>query len=52
MGDVLLRDYMPQPTLEVQRHLMGKPKFPAVDAHNHHRFWSKERGVQDLPRLV
>lgn len=35
MDDLLLKDYEPRPTIVVDSHLVERPKFPAVDAHNH-----------------
>jgi len=52
MNDLLLRDYTPRSTLVTEEHLVAKPSFPAVDAHNHHRFWSREGGVEDVASLV
>jgi len=52
MNDLLLKDFMPRSTLVTEEHIVEKPRFPAVDVHNHHRFWTPERGVQDVGRLV
>jgi len=35
MDDLLLKDFMPRSTLIVEEHVVERPKFPAVDAHNH-----------------
>jgi predicted TIM-barrel fold metal-dependent hydrolase len=35
MEDLLLKDYMPHSLLVTEEHVVEKPKFPAVDAHNH-----------------
>jgi hypothetical protein len=35
MGDLLLKDYMPRSTRVVEEHLVARPTFPAIDAHNH-----------------
>ena len=52
MNDLLLKDYAPHSTLVTEEHIVEKPRFPAVDIHNHHRFWTKDRGVQSVGRLV
>jgi predicted TIM-barrel fold metal-dependent hydrolase len=48
MEDLLLKDYMPRSTLVTTEHLLERPKFPAVDAHNHHGFRASAFG-QDGP---
>jgi len=35
METLLLKDYMPRSTLVTEEHIVDKPRFPAVDAHNH-----------------
>jgi hypothetical protein len=35
MNDLLLKDYDPHSTIVVERHLVERPRYPAVDAHNH-----------------
>ena len=48
MEDLLLRDYMPRSTLVTEEHVVEKPKFPAVDAHNHLGFRTDAFG-QPIP---
>jgi predicted TIM-barrel fold metal-dependent hydrolase len=52
MDDLLLKDYAPRSVLVTEEHIVRKPKFPAVDAHNHHRFWGQEGQPPDVGRLV
>jgi predicted TIM-barrel fold metal-dependent hydrolase len=52
MTDLLLKDFMPRSLLVTEEHMVEKPRFPAVDAHNHHRFWAEEGGTTDVGRLV
>ena len=35
MSDLLLRDFAPRTQLVLEEHVVEKPRFPAVDAHNH-----------------
>jgi predicted TIM-barrel fold metal-dependent hydrolase len=39
MGDLLLQDFLPEPTLMVPQHDVRRAKFPVVDAHNHLGKW-------------
>lgn len=48
MGDLLLRDFMPRSTLETEEHVVERPKFPAIDAHNHVGFHTDAFG-QPVP---
>jgi predicted TIM-barrel fold metal-dependent hydrolase len=34
-GELALRDYRPRPELVVPAHPLERPRFPAIDAHNH-----------------
>ncbi len=42
-GNLLLRDYLPFSKLVVPQHLVEKPRYPVIDAHNH--LWISEWGV-------
>jgi len=33
--DIILRDYQPKSMMVTDEHLLEKPKFPAIDVHNH-----------------
>lgn len=44
MEDLLLKDYMPRSTLVTEEHIVEKPRFPAVDAHNHLGFRNDASG--------
>lgn len=35
MNDLLLKDYTPRSMIVTDKHVVEKPKFPAIDAHNH-----------------
>jgi predicted TIM-barrel fold metal-dependent hydrolase len=52
MDDLLLRDFAPQSTLELDEHIVERPKFPVIDAHNHDMFWNEDLGIPDVPTLV
>jgi predicted TIM-barrel fold metal-dependent hydrolase len=62
VDDLLLRDYMPRSTLITAEHIVQKPRFPAIDAHNHHGFRASAfgldgsdawmRGYEDADELV
>jgi hypothetical protein len=35
MDDLLLKDYEPRSTIVTEAHVVERPRYPAVDAHNH-----------------
>ncbi|MCK4299108.1 MAG: amidohydrolase family protein [Planctomycetes bacterium] len=41
--DIALGEFVPQPTLVVEEHIIEKARFPAVDAHNHLGWWEAEK---------
>jgi hypothetical protein len=45
VGDELMRDYSPKPTLVTKQTLIDKPRFPVIDIHCH---WS----LQQDPRAL
>jgi len=52
MSDLLPRDYAPRSTLELEEHFVEKPRFPAIDAHNHDMFWISRYGIPSVSNLV
>jgi hypothetical protein len=54
-ADLLLRDYLPRPTLSAREHTVQGARWTAVDAHNHLGKWLSDDGgwaVRDVPRLL
>ena len=43
MDRLALEDYLPKPRLEVPEHIVERPRFSVIDAHNH-LFWREEPG--------
>ena len=41
--DIALGEFVPQPTLVVEEHIIEKARFPAVDVHNHLGWWEAEK---------
>ncbi len=39
LRDLRLRDYRPRSRLRVPEHRVERPRFPAIDAHNHLGTW-------------
>jgi hypothetical protein len=52
MGDLLLKDYAPRSTLELEEHLVEKPRFPVIDAHNHLTWVEGTLATLDVPSLL
>jgi predicted TIM-barrel fold metal-dependent hydrolase len=55
LRDILLRDYQPRSCLVVPEHTVERPRFPAIDAHNHLGRWLSADGdwvIRDVPALL
>lgn len=51
-GDLLLRDWRPEPKLVVPAHLVERARFPVVDAHNHLGRWLSRPVGDDPPEWM
>ncbi len=40
--DILLSEFVPEPTLVVEEHHVERARFPAVDVHNHLGYWEPD----------
>jgi len=53
MKEILLSEYKPQSELRARMTLLGRASTPAIDSHNHMKFWvATGRPVSDLLRLM